>query len=180
MLETSNFVHRLAMWSLMWWVSVFGSLSTNPVALCITAPAYLLSRDMHLIQLLCENILKAVDYDTRCYFNVCSKADMSRLNLPHWLLVRLRQPGKRSYKMTENNSGVCCSCDAWLIRRTKEYAYTQPGGVKLTHDCLAFCQRPSALITRIRLQITLRQIRAKAKSFLNTISSSPSTCTYIW
>ena len=24
-----------------------------------------------------------VRYDTRCYFNVCSKADMSRLNLPH-------------------------------------------------------------------------------------------------
>ena len=24
-----------------------------------------------------------VGYDTRCYFNVRSKADMSRLNLPH-------------------------------------------------------------------------------------------------
>ena len=22
-------------------------------------------------------------YDTRCYFNVCSKADISQLNLPH-------------------------------------------------------------------------------------------------
>ena len=22
-------------------------------------------------------------YDTRCYFNLCSKADMSQLNLPH-------------------------------------------------------------------------------------------------
>jgi len=39
---------------------------------------------------------------------------------------------------------------------------------------------PSAPITRITLQITLRQIRVKAKSFLNTISSSSSTCTYIW
>jgi len=45
--------------------------------------------------------------------------------------------------MTENNSGVCCSCDAWLIRRTKEYAYTQPGGVKLTHDCMP-CLLPKA------------------------------------
>jgi len=25
----------------------------------------------------------SVRYDTRCYFNVRSKADMSRLNLPH-------------------------------------------------------------------------------------------------
>ena len=27
--------------------------------------------------------LKTIRYDTRCYFNVRSKADMSRLNLPH-------------------------------------------------------------------------------------------------
>jgi len=26
---------------------------------------------------------KLIRYDTRCYFNVRSKADMSRLNLPH-------------------------------------------------------------------------------------------------
>ena len=24
-----------------------------------------------------------MQYDTRCYFNVCSKANMSQLNLPH-------------------------------------------------------------------------------------------------
>ena len=24
-----------------------------------------------------------IRYDTRCYFNVCTKADMSQLNLPH-------------------------------------------------------------------------------------------------
>jgi len=24
-----------------------------------------------------------IRYDTRCYFNVCSKADISQLNLPH-------------------------------------------------------------------------------------------------
>ena len=33
-------------------------------------------------------------YDTRCYFNVCSKADMSQLNLPHrnmWTMV-LKMP----------------------------------------------------------------------------------------
>jgi len=28
-------------------------------------------------------ILCMIRYDTRCYFNVRSKADMSRLNLPH-------------------------------------------------------------------------------------------------
>jgi len=27
--------------------------------------------------------LEVLRYDTRCYFNVRSKADMSRLNLPH-------------------------------------------------------------------------------------------------
>ena len=24
-----------------------------------------------------------IRYDTRCYFNVCSKADISHLNIPH-------------------------------------------------------------------------------------------------
>ena len=28
-------------------------------------------------------VLKLLRYDTRCYFNVHSKADMSQLNLPH-------------------------------------------------------------------------------------------------
>jgi len=28
-----------------------------------------------------------IRYDTRCYFNVRSKADMSRLNLPHVTLI---------------------------------------------------------------------------------------------
>ena len=28
-------------------------------------------------------INSSIQYDTRCYFNVRSKADMSRLNLPH-------------------------------------------------------------------------------------------------
>jgi len=35
----------------------------------------------------CETARKVrydtIRYDTRCYFNVLSKADMSRLNLPH-------------------------------------------------------------------------------------------------
>ena len=29
------------------------------------------------------NIPLTIRYDTRCYFNVRSKADMNRLNLPH-------------------------------------------------------------------------------------------------
>jgi len=28
-------------------------------------------------------VIVTIRYDTRCYFNVRSKADMSRLNLPH-------------------------------------------------------------------------------------------------
>jgi len=28
-------------------------------------------------------VSSALRYDTRCYFNLCSKADMSQLNLPH-------------------------------------------------------------------------------------------------
>jgi len=33
-----------------------------------------------------------IRYDTRCYFNVCSKADMSQLNLPHvmWIFYKVR------------------------------------------------------------------------------------------
>ena len=30
-----------------------------------------------------ESISRTIRYDTRCYFNVRSKADMSQLNLPH-------------------------------------------------------------------------------------------------
>jgi len=30
-----------------------------------------------------QQISKQIRYDTRCYFNVRSKADMSQLNLPH-------------------------------------------------------------------------------------------------
>ena len=29
-------------------------------------------------------IMQRLRYDTKCYFNVRSKADMSQLNLPHW------------------------------------------------------------------------------------------------
>ena len=30
-----------------------------------------------------------IRYDTRCYFNVRSKADMSQLNLPHSVLINI-------------------------------------------------------------------------------------------
>ena len=30
-----------------------------------------------------ENTIRSIRYDTRCYINVRSKADMNRLNLPH-------------------------------------------------------------------------------------------------
>ena len=32
---------------------------------------------------LAQMIIEEIRYDTRCYFNVRSKADISRLNLPH-------------------------------------------------------------------------------------------------
>ena len=37
------------------------------------------------------------EYDTRCYFNVRSKADMSRLNLPQRQLKIVKQ--KKNYKV---------------------------------------------------------------------------------
>jgi len=32
---------------------------------------------------ICDHIYDTIRYDTRCYFNVRSKADISQLNLPH-------------------------------------------------------------------------------------------------
>jgi len=37
-------------------------------------------------------------YDTRCYFNVRSKADMSQLNLPHDRWIRLARGGSRDLR----------------------------------------------------------------------------------
>ena len=37
--------------------------------------------DRVLIERMCAG--KELRYDMRCYFNVCSKADISQLNLPH-------------------------------------------------------------------------------------------------
>jgi len=39
-------------------------------------------RTFKYLMLECRYLYTAVRYDTRCYFNVRSKADMSRLNLP--------------------------------------------------------------------------------------------------
>ena len=35
------------------------------------------------VDFMIESLCLLIRYDTRCYFNVRSKADMSRLNLPH-------------------------------------------------------------------------------------------------
>jgi len=39
-----------------------------------------LTIEFYTVVMLCQHLLR---YDTRCYFNVCSKADISQLNLPH-------------------------------------------------------------------------------------------------
>jgi len=38
---------------------------------------------MEELLVLCPELYDMIRYDTRCYFNVRSKADMSQLNLPH-------------------------------------------------------------------------------------------------
>jgi len=123
----------------------------------------------------------SVAHNYTCIFVITRYALNSAVRRKHpgrcWFLVRLRQPGKRSYNMTANNYSVRPMLFMWWMAYVTQKS-TQPGGV--THDCLAVGQRPSTPITTINLQITLRQIRVKAKSFLNTISSSSSTCTYIW
>jgi len=35
------------------------------------------------VLLVVQFVGRVIRYDTRCYFNVCSKADISQLNLPH-------------------------------------------------------------------------------------------------
>ena len=49
-----------------------------------------------------------LQYDTRCYFNVQSKADMSRLNLPHgtnnWKNKRLLQWSRPDNKLRPTNT----------------------------------------------------------------------------
>ena len=39
---------------------------------------------------------KSIQYDTRCYFNMCLKADISRFNLPH----RLQEPKTKTWQKT--------------------------------------------------------------------------------
>jgi len=55
--------------------------------MCICARVRLLILILFLVLLHTAMSYKSYDmharYDTRCYFNVSSKADMSRLNLPH-------------------------------------------------------------------------------------------------
>jgi len=52
----------------------------------VTLLAFLADRPAAAARLLLGAGLAGIDtirYDTRCYFNVQSKADMSQLNLPH-------------------------------------------------------------------------------------------------
>ena len=61
-------------------MSAVWKLGQCALALISTATAALL----HFLRAECRHELKRIaGYDTRCYFNVRSKADMSRLNLPH-------------------------------------------------------------------------------------------------
>ena len=61
----------------------------TPVWLCYTHVSCALSRsarksnnyNSHPLRLVAVN--STIRYDTRCYFNVRSKADISQLNLPH-------------------------------------------------------------------------------------------------
>ena len=52
--------------------------------------------------MLCGNLLRydTIQYDTRCYFYVRSKADISQLNLPHG--TKLQKSGKKKNKKVKN------------------------------------------------------------------------------
>jgi len=45
-------------------------------------PIDFVGRPYNTLTLPCERVI-GIQYDMKCYFNVQSKADMSRLNLPH-------------------------------------------------------------------------------------------------
>jgi len=45
-------------------------------------------------------------YDTRCYFNVRSKADMSQLNLPHGLARNRQLKSVKTEKVKTKNAGM--------------------------------------------------------------------------
>jgi len=49
-----------------------------------------------------QQIIISIRYDTRSYFNVHSKADISRLNLPHGTKLKMRDKEKlKSKKKTD-------------------------------------------------------------------------------
>ena len=48
-----------------------------------------------------QQIIISIRYDTRSYFNVHSKADRSRLNLPHGTKLKMRDKEKLKSKKTD-------------------------------------------------------------------------------
>jgi len=59
-----------------------------------------------------------IRYDTRCYFNVRSKADMSQLNLPHQSRIRLKTvPMQQSWWKRLWNLIAAHLCVSWRCRR---------------------------------------------------------------
>jgi len=48
-----------------------------------TTHLYCLSNYYCKLNTLCLSVVQCIRYDTRCHFNVQSKADISQLNLPH-------------------------------------------------------------------------------------------------
>jgi len=48
-----------------------------------------------------QQIIISIRYDTRSYFNVHSKADISRLNLPHGTKLKMRDKEKLKSKKTD-------------------------------------------------------------------------------
>jgi len=61
----------------------------------------------------------SIRYDTRCYFNVCSKANMSQLNLPHTepqtkkcKTEKLKSKNRICWEVTVNSLGNPCS-ESW-------------------------------------------------------------------
>ena len=92
------------------WIIVWNWFCTKAFSdLCVLLMSNI---GLHSVFELSPKSLRAytIRYDTRCYFNVRSKADISQLNLPHYLLstalIDLAEVmGEEVHKLRHSNSG---------------------------------------------------------------------------
>jgi len=82
-------------------------------------------------------LYNTIRYDTRCYFNVRSKADMSQLNLPHGTDDKMLLKGYAKYKLVVQ---VC----HWNLSRSTRLSSLLPVEQLLTSYCEVTTNRISS------------------------------------